>query len=91
MKLIGAGAAAQASAPTPSRSPAARRLRRMTSPLRPSSEVYDSIYSELEKELPSPDDADRLLAVYFQYIHIDHPFLHPTSLINAYNALHACA
>lgn len=85
MKLIGAG---ETSGPAPS--PATRRLRRMTSPNRPC-EAYHSLYSGLERELPSPEDADRLLAVYFQYIQIDHPFLHPTSLINAYNALHACA
>lgn len=41
--------------------------------------------------MPIPEDADLLLAVYFQYIHIDHPFLHPTSLINAYNVLYICA
>lgn len=87
MKLIGAGADVQTSGPAPS--PATRRLRRMSSPHRPSG-VYQSLYAGLERELPSPEDADRLLAVYFQYIHIDHPFLHPTSLINAYNALHAC-
>lgn len=42
------------------------------------------------KELPSPEDARVLFETYFQYIHIDHPFLHPASLVRAYNALRSC-
>lgn len=31
------------------------------------------------------------MEVYFQNLHIDQPFLHPASLINAYRALYLCA
>ena len=31
-----------------------------------------------------------MLEVYFQNIHVDQPFLHPASLINAYHALYLC-
>lgn len=32
-----------------------------------------------------------MLEIYFQNIHIDYPFLHPASIINAYRALYVCA
>ncbi|KNG82682.1 hypothetical protein ANOM_008567 [Aspergillus nomiae NRRL 13137] len=45
----------------------------------------------VSKELPSPEEASALLEVYFQVIHVDHPFLHPHSVRNAYRALRDCA
>lgn len=30
------------------------------------------------------------MGVYFQEFHVDHPFLHPASLVHAYNALYQC-
>ncbi|KAK1147518.1 hypothetical protein N8T08_000859 [Aspergillus melleus] len=63
---------------------------RRIAPLHISNEIYQSLYSRLDKELPSPEDARILLEVYFQHIHIDHPFLHPASLVHAYNALRSC-
>ncbi|KAJ5712157.1 hypothetical protein N7488_006313 [Penicillium malachiteum] len=56
-----------------------------------SDEIYRSLYDELRKEIPSPEEACHLLEVFFQNIHIDQPFLHPASLINAYRALYVCA
>lgn len=47
--------------------------------------------ANFEKELPSPEEACLLLEVYFQNVHVDQPFLHPASLINAYHALYLCA
>jgi hypothetical protein len=41
--------------------------------------------------LPPEDDARLLLEVYFRNIHIDHPFLHPESLLSAVEALYQCA
>ncbi|PYH93227.1 hypothetical protein BO71DRAFT_455411 [Aspergillus ellipticus CBS 707.79] len=49
---------------------------------------YHSLYRRLVKELPSPEEAGILLEIYFQHIHVDQPFLHPSSLANAYWALH---
>ncbi|KAI3006467.1 transcriptional regulator family: Fungal Specific TF [Aspergillus niger] len=49
---------------------------------------YRSLYQSLARELPSPEEAEVLLAVYFQHIHIDYPVLHAPSLINAYLALY---
>ncbi|CAI7657060.1 unnamed protein product [Penicillium manginii] len=66
------------------------QARRLT-PRRISDEIYESLYTKLRKELPSPEEACLLLEVYFENIHIDHPFLHPASLINAYHALYVCA
>ncbi|KAL2851210.1 hypothetical protein BJX68DRAFT_266117 [Aspergillus pseudodeflectus] len=56
----------------------------------PSPETYRLLYRKLSKELPSTEEANTLLNIYLQEIHIDHPFLHPTSLFNAYNALRFC-
>ncbi|KAJ5572752.1 hypothetical protein N7450_009736 [Penicillium hetheringtonii] len=70
--------------------PAAIQKRRLT-PQRISDEIYKSLYSKLRKELPSPEEACLLLEIYFQNIHIDYPFLHPASIINAYRALYVCA
>jgi hypothetical protein len=47
--------------------------------------------TDVAKELPCPDEACLLLEVYFQNIHIDQPFIHPASLVNAYQALYTCA
>lgn len=41
--------------------------------------------------LPPPHEAQILLEVYFLNIHVDHPFIHPASLINALHALYNCA
>ncbi|KAJ6028862.1 hypothetical protein N7540_004438 [Penicillium herquei] len=64
---------------------------RRLDPQRISDEIYRSLYDKLRKELPSPEEACHLLEVYFQNIHIDQPFLHPTSIINAYRALYVCS
>ncbi|CAI7676131.1 unnamed protein product [Penicillium palitans] len=61
------------------------------SPLRIPTEKLKSIYKNLSKEIPSPEEAGILFSVYFQYVHIDQPFLHPASLVNAYRALYTCA
>ncbi|KAH8704854.1 putative Zn(II)2Cys6 transcription factor [Talaromyces proteolyticus] len=62
---------------------------RMAEP-RHSTETYSLIYRQISKELPDPQEASTLFGIYFREIHIDHPFLHPQSLINAYNALVFC-
>ncbi|GLA67038.1 hypothetical protein AtubIFM54640_010012 [Aspergillus tubingensis] len=49
---------------------------------------YRSLYQSLTRELPPPEEAEILLAVYFQHIHIDYPVLHAPSLVNAYLALY---
>ncbi|KAE8146985.1 hypothetical protein BDV25DRAFT_43019 [Aspergillus avenaceus] len=65
--------------------------RRAASPRHSSEEAYQHLYSSLGKELPPPEEASVLLEVYFQVIHVDHPFLDPYSVMNAYRALHDCA
>ncbi|KAL3478841.1 hypothetical protein BJX99DRAFT_96977 [Aspergillus californicus] len=57
----------------------------------PSVDTYYSLYNKLSTELPLPEEATILFDVYLHEIHIDHPFLHLTSLLNAYNALRICA
>ncbi|KAJ8107845.1 hypothetical protein OPT61_g8584 [Boeremia exigua] len=49
------------------------------------------VYHTLKTCLPSEDDARLLLEVYFRNIHVDHPFLHPESLLQAVEALYQCA
>lgn len=49
------------------------------------------VYESLRKGLPSEEDAQVLLEVYFRNVHIDHPFLHPHSLLKAVEALYECA
>lgn len=49
------------------------------------------LYSTLRKSLPVEEDARTLLEVYFRSIHVDHPFLHPESLLSAVEALYQCA
>ncbi|CAG8400646.1 unnamed protein product [Penicillium salamii] len=61
------------------------------SPPRIPTEKLKSIYKALTKEIPSPEEASVLFGIYFQNIHIDQPFLHPASLLNAYQALYTCA
>ncbi|KAL2807780.1 hypothetical protein BJX63DRAFT_60528 [Aspergillus granulosus] len=56
----------------------------------PSLETFRLLYRKLSKELPSTDEASTLFGIYLQEVHIDHPFLHPTSLFNAYEALRFC-
>ncbi|GKZ35609.1 hypothetical protein AbraIFM66950_006309 [Aspergillus brasiliensis] len=51
-------------------------------------QAYRSLYKSLTKELPPPEEAEILLGVYFQHIHIDYPVLHAPSLVNAYWALY---
>ncbi|KAL2831339.1 hypothetical protein BJY01DRAFT_108442 [Aspergillus pseudoustus] len=53
-------------------------------------ETFRSLYRKLTKELPSAEDASALFSIYLQEVHIDHPFLHPTSLFKAYEALRFC-
>ncbi|KAL3464494.1 hypothetical protein BJX64DRAFT_91874 [Aspergillus heterothallicus] len=57
---------------------------------KPSSETFRLLYRKLSKELPSAEEANTLLGIYVQEIHIDHPFLHPASLFSAYEALRFC-
>ncbi|RAH79712.1 hypothetical protein BO86DRAFT_449496 [Aspergillus japonicus CBS 114.51] len=57
----------------------------------PSPEAYRVLYNKLRRDLPSPDEANHLIGIYLQELHVDHPFLHATSLFNAYNALWFCA
>ncbi|RAH69852.1 uncharacterized protein BO66DRAFT_420747 [Aspergillus aculeatinus CBS 121060] len=57
----------------------------------PSPEAYRLLYNKLRRDLPSPDEANHLIGIYLQELHVDHPFLHATSLFNAYNALWFCA
>ncbi|CAG7921769.1 unnamed protein product [Penicillium olsonii] len=61
------------------------------SPPRIPTEKLKSIYKSLSKEIPSPEEATILFGIYFQNIHIDQPFLHPASLVNAYQALYTCS
>ncbi|KAL4963429.1 uncharacterized protein BDV14DRAFT_190913 [Aspergillus stella-maris] len=56
---------------------------------RPSDTQY-SLYRTLSKELPSPEEAITLIDVYLKEIHIDHPLLHPASVLEAYGALRLC-
>ncbi|KAL4916136.1 hypothetical protein BDW62DRAFT_186848 [Aspergillus aurantiobrunneus] len=56
----------------------------------PSVDTYYLLYKKLSTELPPPEEATALLDIYMREIHIDHPFLHPASLLNAYNALRYC-
>ncbi|RAH47926.1 Zn(II)2Cys6 transcription factor [Aspergillus brunneoviolaceus CBS 621.78] len=72
-------------------------LKRRTAP-GPSPEAYRLLYNKLRRalaehsqDLPSPDEANHLIGIYLQELHVDHPFLHTTSLFNAYNALWFCA
>ncbi|KAL4999930.1 hypothetical protein BDV10DRAFT_183803 [Aspergillus recurvatus] len=55
-----------------------------------SADTYRVLYRKLSAELPSPDEAMVLFDVYLHEIHVDHPFLHPASVIEAYNALRVC-
>jgi hypothetical protein len=41
--------------------------------------------------LPAREDAQILLETYFRHIHAEHPFLHPTSVVAALEALYQCA
>ena len=54
-------------------------------------ESYRLVYDTLRKSLPSEEEAKILLDVYFRNIHVDHPFLHPSSLLDAVEALYQCA
>ncbi|KAF2193958.1 hypothetical protein K469DRAFT_727427 [Zopfia rhizophila CBS 207.26] len=49
------------------------------------------LYELLRKSLPLQEDARILLDVYFKDIHVDHPFIHPSSLMNALDGLYQCA
>ncbi|KAH7126635.1 fungal-specific transcription factor domain-containing protein [Dendryphion nanum] len=49
------------------------------------------LYDSLRKNLPSEEDAHILLQVYFENIHLDHPFMHPSSVMSAVEALYQCA
>ncbi|KAF2011517.1 hypothetical protein BU24DRAFT_282921 [Aaosphaeria arxii CBS 175.79] len=54
-------------------------------------ESYRVLYDSLRRSLPLEEDARVLLEVYFRNIHIDHPFLHVESVVNAVEALYHCA
>jgi hypothetical protein len=43
------------------------------------------------QSLPAREDAQILLETYFRSIHVEHPFLHPGSIIHAIEALYQCA
>ncbi|KAL5452703.1 hypothetical protein PMIN06_005884 [Paraphaeosphaeria minitans] len=49
------------------------------------------VYETLRKSLPAREDAQILLDTYLRSIHVEHPFLHPGSLVNAIEALYQCA
>lgn len=85
--LIGAHSDSLASPASTSTGPAQNRRQRS----RPSLETFYLLYKKLSADLPSPEEATTLFNVYLQEIHLDHPFLHPTSLLEAYNALSFCA
>jgi hypothetical protein len=53
-----------------------------------SKESCQTLYRSLQKSLPPEEDAYVLLDVYFRNVHVDHPFLHPASLISAMKALY---
>ncbi|KAJ5714847.1 uncharacterized protein N7483_012028 [Penicillium malachiteum] len=55
-----------------------------------SDEIYKNLYYELERELPSPEEACTLLEVYFQNVQVELPFMHPQSILNVYDALLSC-
>jgi hypothetical protein len=70
------------------------RLRGKTQPFAQTKQLKEScknLLILLKAELPSREDARALLDVFFRSIHVDHPFLHPTSLVNALNALYHCS
>jgi hypothetical protein len=54
-------------------------------------ESCQQLYATLRKTLPLEEDARTLLEVYFRNVHVDHPFLHPDSLLSAVEALYQCA
>lgn len=58
---------------------------------KPFKESCQLLYDNLKKSLPTKDDACLLLEVYFRNIHVDHPILHPRSLLLAVEALYQCA
>ncbi|KAL4898062.1 fungal-specific transcription factor domain-containing protein [Aspergillus ambiguus] len=90
-RLIGADHDVSPSASPQSSSASARgSQRRRVSQVHNPQDKYRLLYDKLLKELPSQEEADELFDVYFREIHFEHPFMHPTSLRNAYNALHAC-
>ncbi|KAH7069783.1 fungal-specific transcription factor domain-containing protein [Paraphoma chrysanthemicola] len=47
-----------------------------------------ALHQSLKKSLPPEEDAYNLLDVYFRNVHVDHPFLHPASLVRAVEALY---
>ncbi|RAL10931.1 uncharacterized protein BO97DRAFT_435546 [Aspergillus homomorphus CBS 101889] len=88
-KLIGADS--PLSPATSLSSPGTRVSQKRRSRQGPPAEAYRLLYNKLRKDLPPPGEAHDLIAIYLQELHIDHPFLHATSLFNAYNALWFCA
>ena len=55
-----------------------------------SKESLRSLYTTLRKTLPSREESDLLLETYFREVHSDYPFLLPSSLTSAVEALHCC-
>ncbi|GAA85119.1 Zn(II)2Cys6 transcription factor [Aspergillus luchuensis IFO 4308] len=84
-KLIGVDRDTQVSSPS-SNSETSKYGRHSTS--QALKQGYRSLYQSLTRELPPPEEAEILFAVYFQHIHIDYPVLHAPSLVNAYLALY---
>ncbi|KAL4747765.1 fungal-specific transcription factor domain-containing protein [Aspergillus terricola var. indicus] len=84
--LIGAHADALASPASTSSGPVWTCRERSHS----SADTYRALYRKLSAEIPSADDATVLFNVYLHEIYVDHPFLHPASVIEAYKALRAC-
>ncbi|KAL4812531.1 fungal-specific transcription factor domain-containing protein [Aspergillus spinulosporus] len=84
--LIGAHADALASPSSTSSGPVRIHRERSHS----SADTYRALYRKLSAELPPAEDATVLFDVYLHEVHIDHPFLHPASVIEAYKALRAC-
>lgn len=58
---------------------------------RKSKEACKNLYDSLRKNLPSEEDTQVLLEAYFRHIHVDHPFMHPKSLISVVEALYRCS
>ncbi|CBF82145.1 uncharacterized protein ANIA_05299 [Aspergillus nidulans FGSC A4] len=84
--LIGAHADALASPASTSTGPVQTHRERSDS----SVDTYRALCRKLSAELPSADDATVLFDIYLHEVHVDHPFLHLASVIEAYKALRAC-
>lgn len=53
--------------------------------------AFDPNLANIVQSLPTREDAQILLETYFRNIHVEHPFLHPGSVLVAIEALYQCA